>query len=133
MKRSLIILFVLLVSGCSDADVQVVKEDQAEINIQKQCALLQPGMTTSEANKIMAGVTPLKVTRTSGPNSGSGYYLYWNSPSDAKVIIEEPLRGVIPHGETCKANFNSMQEIEETKIDFVSEQAYQEKASIMSE
>lgn len=133
MKHSLIIIFILSVLGCDDVDVQLVKENKVQKNIESLCVSLQSGMTLSEANKIMDGVSPFKMTRTSGSNSGSGYYLYWNSPTDAEDVMNEPIRVVIPHGETCRASFNSSQVIEDVNFVFVSEQEYQEKASRMSE
>ena len=133
MKYILTILFVLSVLSCSEADVQVVVEDRQKNDIKILCSLLKSGMTTSEANKVMDDVSPTEITQTSGANIGSGYYIYWNSPSDLRIIIEEPLRAVIPHGETCKANYNSSLQIEEIEFVFVSEQEYQEIVSEMSE
>ena len=133
MKYILTISFLLSVLSCSEADVQVALEDQEQKDIKNLCGLLKSGMTMSEANKIMEDVSPTVVTQTSGANIGSGYYIYWNSPSDLRIIVEEPLRAVIPHGETCKVNYNSSQQIEGIEFVFVSEQEYQEIVSEMSE
>ena len=122
MKHILVLSFALSVLSCGEAEVQVLIENQEQRDIKKLCGMLKDGMTTVEANETMGDVSPTKITQTSGEHSGSGYFIYWNSPSDLDVVIKEPLRAVIPHGETCKANYSSSQQIERIEFVFVSEQ-----------
>ena len=132
LKLLTVPLLTLGLLSCGDTEI-TFQEPKPSASIEELCGVLKLGMQIEESDKIMAGIGTSKVTIASGPKSGSGYIRYWNAPSNAEIIIEEPLRAVIPHGVICVVNYNASLEIYEVKPEFVSEESYQEKVKIMNE
>lgn len=124
MRFPAFVFLVLALTGCErNADIRLSAGSVGEI--EEKCASIEQGMAVSDSDRIMRDVGKTLVENTSGENTGTGYVLYWNSPADSEVLKNDPMRVVVPHGETCKVKFDVDKQISDVVYEYVNEAEYQ--------
>lgn len=105
----------------------VANNNQQNQSITEMCKKFQTKRTLKPADSLMVHFARLETQWTSDQQIGAKNVVYWRTPFDNKMILEEPLRLIIPHGKTCKIEYN--QQKERTKINdfFISEDDYQQQ------
>lgn len=105
----------------------IADNNQQNQSITEMCEKLQTKRTLKQADSLMVYFARLETQWNSGQQRGAGNVVYWRTPSDSKIILEEPMRLVIPHGETCKVEYNQQKELSQINYRFISEDDYQQQ------
>lgn len=121
-KISSSLLFIVCCSLFLTAScTPIANHNQQNQSITEMCKKIQTKHTLKQADSLMVHFARLETQWTSDQQIGAENVVYWRTPFDNKMILEEPLRLIISHGKTCKIEYNQQKECTKTKVLFISE------------